>query len=241
MVTTDAQQNANLTLAAKSPDMLVAIESIIKAYKAYDGGLSEEADLFDAITNAEALGWDPQGLYAATVTGVSYEQWRDEMLSPEALMGHRVLPFSPLMEDPVTRRKYLDGLLQQIAPEIFKQFDQREVAREVVDTFQLRPSLLPPEEAVEEAPPAEGAPAGGVPPEMMAALGGQGPAPGAPAAPSPSPDAAQLPIPPEAQARISHLPPEVQAKVMQMAQGEAMRRIQGGDSAPPLPPPDLNG
>jgi hypothetical protein len=42
-------------LYSHAPEMLEALQTIIKAYKAYDGGLSKEADLFDAITAAKDI------------------------------------------------------------------------------------------------------------------------------------------------------------------------------------------
>lgn len=205
-----------------------------------------------AVENCDELGWDPQGLYAATVTGIPYEQWRDEVTSPEARFGFRVLPFSPLMEDPITRRKYLDGLLKQIAPQLDQQFDQREVAREVVETFQLRPSLVPPEEVKPPAPEGTpggapggapgGMPGGMDPAALMAGLAGGGGAPPVPGAPGPgagappSVVAAKLPIPPEAQQLLAQLPPEVAERVQNLAQQEALRHIEAGGNAPPLPP-----
>ena len=101
----------------------------------------------------------------------------------------RLLPFSPLMEDRVTRRQYLVELIQQLVPteEVSAAIDSREFIREVIDLFGLRPSILKPEEAqaAEEAAAEEvaaqeqaaGPPMNGVPPEMLAGLAGAMPTP----------------------------------------------------------------
>ena len=139
-----------------------------------------------ATTNAKDLGWQPEALYSATVEGIPFEQWRSEVLSPAATHDFRILPFSPLMEDPITRRKYLMDLIDKIGgADIALNFDQRELAREIQEGFQLRRSLVR-----AEPPPPPGAPAlpGGAP----------GSAPGGPApAPMPAAPPSIEPLPPD--------------------------------------------
>jgi hypothetical protein len=84
----------------------------------------------------------------------------------------RLLPFSPLMEDKVARRNALERLLSVMAnTPMAPNFDWRELAREVQDAYNMRPSVVtdaPP--PAPEAGPA-GAPAGmppGMPPGLPA-------------------------------------------------------------------------
>ncbi len=109
----------------------------------------------------------------------------------EHSLNFRLLPFSPLMEDKITRRAHLVELVQYLsaASPLAEAIDQKELAREIVDAFGFRPSLVlseeaPPEEggpggmeALEEMAAMGGGPEGGMPPELAAALGGMPPIP----------------------------------------------------------------
>ena len=56
----------------------------------------------------------------------------------------RLLPFSPLMEDKIVRRAHLIELIQYLssAGPMSEAIDQSELAREIVDSFGFRPSLV---------------------------------------------------------------------------------------------------
>ena len=106
-------------------------------------------------------------------------------------LNFRLLPFSPLMEDKITRRAHLIELVQYLssASPLAEAIDQKELAREIVDAFGFRPSIVrseepPSEEAgpggmggLEEMAAMGGGPEGGMPPELAAALAGMPPIP----------------------------------------------------------------
>ena len=94
------------------------------------------------------------------MTGVSPVQLAQEIIGESTKF--RLLPFSPIMEDKSTRRNTLSTLLPVLPPDWLAQVDPREAMREIVDLYELRPSmLLTEEEIAADAEPPPGA--GGMP------------------------------------------------------------------------------
>ena len=77
----------------------------------------------------------------------------------------RVLPFSPLMEDRVVRREQLVALIGQIASSPSgEEVDWREITKELVEMFNIRPSIIKETmEEQEEQPMPPPAMSGGIP------------------------------------------------------------------------------
>ena len=132
-----------------------------------------------AISNREASGIDLFDLTEKTTVGVSPEVLAHELLA-EAVR-FRLLPFSPLMEDKIARRESMTNLLPALTGgPLSEAFDMKELAKELVESYGWRPSVVSetppaPPPAPPEAMPTEGAappsPAGNeLPPELLAAL-----------------------------------------------------------------------
>lgn len=132
-----------------------------------------------AISNREASGIDLFDLAEKTTVGVSPEVLAHELLA-EAVR-FRLLPFSPLMEDKIARRESMTNLLPALTGgPLSEAFDMKELAKELVESYGWRPSVVSetppaPPPAPPEAMPTEGAappsPAGNeLPPELLAAL-----------------------------------------------------------------------
>ena len=83
---------------------------------------------------------DINELAADTVTGVPPVQLAQEIISESAKF--RLLPFSPIMEDKASRRTTLSNLLPVLPPEWLAQVDAREAMKEIMDLYELRPSML---------------------------------------------------------------------------------------------------
>lgn len=92
----------------------------------------------------------------------------------EASPAFRLLPFSPLMEDKIVRRAHLIELVAYLSAEspLSTAIDQRELAREIVDAFGFRPSLVKTESVEELASEEAAAPDDMQALEEMAAMGG---------------------------------------------------------------------
>ena len=132
-----------------------------------------------AISNREASGIDLFDLAEKTTVGVSPEVLAHELLA-EAVR-FRLLPFSPLMEDKIARRESMTNLLPALTGgPLSEAFDMKELAKELVEAYGWRPSVVSetppaPPPAPPEAMPTEGvappSPAGNeLPPELLAAL-----------------------------------------------------------------------
>jgi len=172
---------ANMIRASVEGRMNVRVRRTVKAAK----------QMFDralecvrwAVSNPEASGIDIARLWLETQSDVDVFTFRMDLLNEN--FKFRLLPFSPLMEDKVARRSALERLLAVMAnTPMAPNFDWRELAREVQDAYNMRPSVVtetppPPPAPLEAAMP--GAPAG-LPPGLAA-----GPIGGAPAAMGPAP------------------------------------------------------
>lgn len=91
---------------------------------------------------------DINELAAATVTGIAPAQLAQEILSES--VKFRLMPFSPIMEDKSTRRNTLSTLLPVLPPTWLDNIDPREAMREIVDLYDLRPSMILSEEEIAE-------------------------------------------------------------------------------------------
>lgn len=126
-----------------------------------------------ALRNPEASGVNVDALAMVTQSEGNPETLRRDLL--QASPSFRLLPFSPLMEDKIARRDSLTNLLAPLSSPspLGEAVDQRELAREIVDSFGFRPSLVKTEEAIseeqmeaqqEEMPPGAAGPEMGGPP-----------------------------------------------------------------------------
>jgi hypothetical protein len=135
-----------------------------------------------AISNPDVSGIDLPRLHAETQSDVDLFTFRSDLMSET--FKFRLLPFSPLMEDKVARRNALEKLLQVMAgTPMAPNFDWRELAREVQEAYNMRPSVIasqpppppgppPGAEALPMAPPGMAPPGmpGMMPPELAAGL-----------------------------------------------------------------------
>ena len=103
-----------------------------------------------ALRNPEASGINIEAITSVTQADASVEMMRQDLL--QASPSFRLLPFSPLMEDKIARRDSLTNLLAPLSSPspLGEAVDQRELAREIVDSFGFRPSLVKSEETVSE-------------------------------------------------------------------------------------------
>ena len=124
-----------------------------------------------AIVHDEVSGINFDRISSLVQDDVDPGVFRDEVV--EKATKFRLLPFSPLMEDKIARRAHLVDLLQPLSSggPMSEAIDQSELAREIVDSFGFRPSLVKKdgaEEAVAEEAPEDPAAAAI---EDMAAMG----------------------------------------------------------------------
>jgi hypothetical protein len=94
-----------------------------------------------AIQNQEASNIDMKMITRLTQIDVEPDVISREIVenSPQ----FRVLPFSPLMEDKIVRRQQLVALLGQLASTPSNdEVNWREITKELVDMFGVRPSIL---------------------------------------------------------------------------------------------------
>ena len=102
-----------------------------------------------AIQNPEASRIDMESINQQTQMDVSAEIMATEIL--ETSIQFRILPFSPLMEDKIVRRDQLIGLLGQFASSpAGEEVDWREITKELVEMFSVRPSILKDDSEEEE-------------------------------------------------------------------------------------------
>ncbi len=108
-----------------------------------------------AIENQEASGVDMEMITKSTQLDVEPNVLAREIV--ESSPQFRILPFSPLMEDKIVRREQLVALLGQFASTPSnEQVDWREITKELVDMFSVRPSILKDDYDVEEEAIAQG-------------------------------------------------------------------------------------
>ena len=113
-----------------------------------------------AIENEEASGVSMEKLTMVTQVDVLPDVLRRDFINN--MPKFRVLPFSPLMEDRVVRREQLVQLLGSFASTPSgDEVDWREIAKELVELFNIRPSIMKedeqePEPSTEQLPPAMG-------------------------------------------------------------------------------------
>jgi len=113
-----------------------------------------------AITNEEASGVRMKELTSVTQVDVEPDVLKRDFI--DNMPKFRVLPFSPLMEDRVVRREQLVQLLGSFASTPSgDEVDWREVAKELVEMFNIRPSIMKEDQKEEEPileqlPPAMG-------------------------------------------------------------------------------------
>jgi len=119
-----------------------------------------------ALVNKDISGVNIDRLSRLVQTDVDAPTFERDVL--HGAPNFRLLPFSPLMEDKITRRAHLIELVQYLsaASPLADSIDQRELAREIVDAFGFRPSIVKAEEVPEEPPVDEMAAL-----EEMAAMG----------------------------------------------------------------------
>lgn len=95
-----------------------------------------------AIVHDDVSGINFDRISSLVQDDVDPDVFRDEIV--EKATRFRLLPFSPLMEDKVARRSHLVDLLQPLSSggPMSEAIDQSELAREIVDSFGFRPSLV---------------------------------------------------------------------------------------------------
>ncbi len=104
-----------------------------------------------AAQNPQSSGLNMEALTAQTQGDATVDTLTADLL--EHTPKFKLLPFSPMMEDKFARRQQLVNLLTALSanPSLAGAFNMRELARELVDGFQLRPSMLLSEEEVQAA------------------------------------------------------------------------------------------
>ena len=95
-----------------------------------------------ALVNKEFSGVNVDRLSRLLQVDVDAATFEREIV--EASPAFRLLPFSPLMEDKITRRAHLIELISYLSSggPLSDAIDQQELAREVVEAFGFRPSLV---------------------------------------------------------------------------------------------------
>ena len=102
-----------------------------------------------AIANEEASGLRMKELTSVTQIDVAPDVLRRDFV--ENMPKFRVLPFSPLMEDRVVRREQLVQLLGSLAgTPSGEQVNWREITKELVEMFNIRPSIIKEDEQEQE-------------------------------------------------------------------------------------------
>lgn len=103
-----------------------------------------------ALVHKEVSGIDLERVSSLVQDDVDAATFEDEVLNKSPKF--RLLPFSPLMEDKITRRSHLIDLIQYLssAGPMSEAIDQSELAREIVDSFGFRPSLVKKDVALQE-------------------------------------------------------------------------------------------
>ena len=151
---------ANMIQMSIQGRMQVRTRLLIKFVKR---GFNKSADIMRwAITNPTASQIDLEQLTRFTQLDVEPDVLRRDFL--KLLPKFRVLPFSPLMEDKVVRRDQLVALLGSLAgTPSGEEVDWREITKELVEMFNIRPSIMKQEEQQEEPIPQPMPAMGGMP------------------------------------------------------------------------------
>ena len=102
-----------------------------------------------AIANEEVSGLKMDELTKVTQIDVMSDVLRRDFV--ENMPKFRVLPFSPLMEDRVVRREQLVQLLGSLASTPSgEEINWREITKELVEMFNIRPSIIKEDEQEQE-------------------------------------------------------------------------------------------
>tara|TARA_R100001510_G_scaffold57433_1_gene65467 strand:+ start:2616 stop:4331 length:1716 start_codon:yes stop_codon:yes gene_type:complete len=138
---------ANMVQASVQGRMQVRTRVLTKFVKrGFDKALSV---LQWAISNRETSGVDMDMIARVTQLDVDGSVISREIVenSPQ----FRILPFSPLMEDKIVRREQLVALLGQLAATPSNdEVNWREITKELIEMFSVRPSILKDDFEVEE-------------------------------------------------------------------------------------------
>jgi hypothetical protein len=138
---------ANMVQASVQGRMQVRTRVLTKFVKrGFDKAL---AVLQWAISNSETSGVDMDMIARVTQLDVDGSVIAREIVenSPQ----FRILPFSPLMEDKIVRREQLVALLGQFAATPSnEEVNWREITKELIEMFSVRPSILKDDFEVEE-------------------------------------------------------------------------------------------
>ena len=144
---------ANMVQASVQGRMQVRTRVLTKFVKrGFDKGLEV---LRWAISNTETSGVDMEMIARQTQMDVSSDVIAREIVenSPQ----FRILPFSPLMEDKIVRREQLVALLGQFAATPSNdEVNWREITKEIIEMFSVRPSILKDDLEVEDEAVAAG-------------------------------------------------------------------------------------
>ena len=128
-------------------------------------GFDKASDIMRwAIKNEDASGVKMDDLTLHTQVDVLSDVLKRDFT--EHMPKFRVLPFSPLMEDRVVRREQLVQLLGSLASTPSgEEVDWREITKELVEMFNIRPSIMKEDDLEEEPLTEEMPPAamGGIP------------------------------------------------------------------------------
>ncbi len=108
-----------------------------------------------AIIHKEVSGINMDKISKLVQNDVETSVFEDEILNKSPKF--RLLPFSPLMEDKIARRGHLVDLIAFLssAGPMSDAIDQSELAREIVDAFGFRPSLVKKDSPLESMGQAE--------------------------------------------------------------------------------------
>ena len=151
---------ANMIQMSIQGRMQVRTRLLVKFIKR---GFDKAAEIIRwSLENEEASNINIQELTMQTQIDVMPDVLRRDFLGN--MPKFRVLPFSPLMEDRVVRREQLVGLIGSIANSPSgEEVDWREITKELVEMFNIRPSII--KEQKEEQPEEQMPPAamGGIP------------------------------------------------------------------------------
>ena len=148
------------------------------------------------------LGWNPEDLYSATIfpDDPPYDVWFAELTTDPTVHAFRVLPFSPLMEDPNVVRKWMNETFPMLMQnqKIAEVVDAREAMHDIVERQGIRGAWVLPESqgapAIAGSTPQGGPPPG--PPQMPPIPSGVPPMPpGMPPLPEGGPPPGMLPPP----------------------------------------------
>lgn len=102
-----------------------------------------------ALKNPKASGIDMEKITYNTQADIEPDVLKREVL--ELSPKFRVLPFSPLMEDKIARRNNLMQLIQALINSPMAPYmDMEELAREITENFQIRPSVAKSKEKLKQ-------------------------------------------------------------------------------------------